>query len=511
MGILNYMLNQRPKNRRDQEKHDAEMREILAREAANKRLAAMGGGDLSALMGAGSAQGPALSPGVIAGAGQPPPPGPGGAQPAPAPAPMPGLESMLPTGQPMQNGPPGQPDPLAMGQAAPAQSSVNPSATQPMNSGPTSLSSFSPDSRENFALREAYARKLIASGDAILIREGMALLTELSQDQEGARQFDTSAGISQDQIGISRQNANTSAGRLDLDEDMFGYKKDVFDPRTFSQTDRQLGIQTMNARANQRRAAADADMARNGIGNVSPNQFTGESIDAWKKSKTTDNPDGNYGLLVRDWTALEQLEKRSIDLTDAIGTSQAAMAEMDSMINDANELNLWSGVPASIGNALKDVTGWQDEESIYRVRLTKLRNDSTIKNLPPGVASDKDIELAMAGFISPTRYGRDGIQSFLRGYKKLEAVKLAHALAEDQFMSQNRSRMGFNRHWHNNRDQYIRQVFEQYEIPYDPVIFGGEPAPVEARPSPAQPAPGYPMRGDPDEVRRRADAILKGQ
>jgi len=66
-----------------------------------------------------------------------------------------------------------------------------------------------------------------------------------------------------------------------------------------------------------------------------------------------------------------------------------------------------------------NLTGQEDYLKSLRTKYVGLRNSQLVSNLPPGVASDKDIEMALAGF--PSEFSNpDTISSFLRGMSKLE-------------------------------------------------------------------------------------------
>ena len=50
-----------------------------------------------------------------------------------------------------------------------------------------------------------------------------------------------------------------------------------------------------------------------------------------------------------------------------------------------------------------------------------IRASMVVNNLPPGAASDKDIEMAMSGFPSENATGKQ-ISTFLRGLSKVEQI-----------------------------------------------------------------------------------------
>lgn len=77
------------------------------------------------------------------------------------------------------------------------------------------------------------------------------------------------------------------------------------------------------------------------------------------------------------------------------------------------------------------VTGRQDELTLLQTEYTRLRMSEGLKLLPPGPATDKDVALALEGFLPPNA-DRNTTASFLRGMAKLNNynAKLEEAKAE---------------------------------------------------------------------------------
>lgn len=86
------------------------------------------------------------------------------------------------------------------------------------------------------------------------------------------------------------------------------------------------------------------------------------------------------------------------------------------------ELNPKGGSFANLKEAFKTVTGTEDAITVLRAQFNDIRTSVSIGNLPPGVASDKDIALVLSGFLEPSA-NAETIASFLRGLSKLSAIK----------------------------------------------------------------------------------------
>lgn len=80
--------------------------------------------------------------------------------------------------------------------------------------------------------------------------------------------------------------------------------------------------------------------------------------------------------------------------------------------------------------------GAQDAWTQIRNEYTRVRNSVAIKALPPGVATDKDIELALKG-IPPETANAATLASFLRGTAKLQDIDATINNAKTDWLSQN--------------------------------------------------------------------------
>jgi hypothetical protein len=97
-----------------------------------------------------------------------------------------------------------------------------------------------------------------------------------------------------------------------------------------------------------------------------------------------------------------------------------------------------SGYTAKGWEAVKRATGEEDIDTRLKQEYTKLRNTDVLKNLPPGVASDKDIEIALAAFPDTTA-NPDTIVAFLRGMAKLQRYASSVNKAKVEWVNQNGS------------------------------------------------------------------------
>lgn len=104
------------------------------------------------------------------------------------------------------------------------------------------------------------------------------------------------------------------------------------------------------------------------------------------------------------------------------------------------------GLLASGYETLAKAVGGDDQISNLRREYEGIKNTQAMNNLPPGSASDPDVQLALSEF-PPKTANMATIESWLRGYAKLQE----HAAIYNNFMSnwmgQNRSVFGAHEAW----------------------------------------------------------------
>ena len=94
------------------------------------------------------------------------------------------------------------------------------------------------------------------------------------------------------------------------------------------------------------------------------------------------------------------------------------------------------GVASSASDFMKKVGGFQGGMTQLKQEYARLRNTAAIKSLPPGPATDKDIQLALSGFPSDTARAGD-LAAFLRGMAKLQDIESSVANAKTDWLAQN--------------------------------------------------------------------------
>jgi uncharacterized membrane-anchored protein YhcB (DUF1043 family) len=124
-------------------------------------------------------------------------------------------------------------------------------------------------------------------------------------------------------------------------------------------------------------------------------------------------------------------------VNESVVQSVAADQAAGQMTDLANRLEAQSGGYGVAGRAyewFKNATGNQDYMTQLRNEYVRIKNGQAIKMLPPGSASDKDIQIAMRGFPEDTADTKV-MASFMRGMAKLNQLKAVTENAKAEWVN----------------------------------------------------------------------------
>lgn len=153
------------------------------------------------------------------------------------------------------------------------------------------------------------------------------------------------------------------------------------------------------------------------------------------------------GFISKEGRELQpQLQKRlSIATDDAIAAENNA-AKFTNLANDIDKAGIGGGVAGQFSEKLKELTGEQDALSALRREYNAIKGSQVVSNLPPGAASDKDIEMAMAGFPTDRASGAQ-IAGFLRGLAKLQSANAELQNHKADYITKNGTERGMLQSW----------------------------------------------------------------
>lgn len=143
---------------------------------------------------------------------------------------------------------------------------------------------------------------------------------------------------------------------------------------------------------------------------------------------------------------LQELNPSNVKLTDGaqklVNETMLASVASEQSANQQNDLanRIESagggyGALSKFSEWIKGQTGNQGAMSQLRNEYTRIRNSQAIKNLPPGPATDKDIEMALKGFPAETADSKT-IASFLRGMAKMNQRDAAYQQMQAEWVNQ---------------------------------------------------------------------------
>ncbi len=141
------------------------------------------------------------------------------------------------------------------------------------------------------------------------------------------------------------------------------------------------------------------------------------------------------------------MEKRLSNASDQAVKSGNSLRRLNDLAGQFESVDVGGGLfGSSWPEKMKELTGQQDAVSELRRAYQEIRSSQAINNLPPGVASDKDIELALSGFPAKDANG-PYISQFLRGLSKMEEARKNFAEFKTQYISENGSERGMLKAW----------------------------------------------------------------
>ena len=140
------------------------------------------------------------------------------------------------------------------------------------------------------------------------------------------------------------------------------------------------------------------------------------------------------------------LEGALLEAQDRVVLAQRNANEYSVLASDFERLNLEGGVKSTFSETLKGVLGTQDDVTEFRRRFNKVRLSEGLKNLPPGPATDRDVQEAFKG-VPKENASPEQVASFLRGAARLSRFEAGYNQFKADFIADNRSGAGLNRAW----------------------------------------------------------------
>ena len=130
-------------------------------------------------------------------------------------------------------------------------------------------------------------------------------------------------------------------------------------------------------------------------------------------------------------------EKLVNDLVTDSAAAQTQSQKLNSLADRYAKESQAGGIWTTGWAGFKRATGFSNDEQNAMMReYDRLINSEVLKALPPGPATDKDIEMARKGF-PPSNADSTTITTFLRGVAKMSEVDAAHKQMKAEWVNQN--------------------------------------------------------------------------
>jgi hypothetical protein len=126
-----------------------------------------------------------------------------------------------------------------------------------------------------------------------------------------------------------------------------------------------------------------------------------------------------------------------LKLSEEAVSSGMQAQQWDSIADKFAETNAVAGVPGAVSGTLKKWVGYDDDITVLRRQYMGMKAAGVAQNLPPGSASDKDIELASAGF--PSEFSSpEKLAEFSRAMARIQRADENIKAARAEFLGRNK-------------------------------------------------------------------------
>jgi len=145
-----------------------------------------------------------------------------------------------------------------------------------------------------------------------------------------------------------------------------------------------------------------------------------------------------HGFISREGEKLSAFAEKAIaDSADAANVSRSSAAKYTSLADNLRKAaGMGGGLKATWGEWIKEQTGNQDELTALRKEALGITNSEAIASLPPGPATDRDIEMAKAPF--PTEKSDPKyVADWLSAVSRLQQKKAEYAEFKADFIAKN--------------------------------------------------------------------------
>ena len=141
--------------------------------------------------------------------------------------------------------------------------------------------------------------------------------------------------------------------------------------------------------------------------------------------------------------------------------AKSSSTEARLLADDYSKLTASSGAAGKFNESMKNLLGSEDAVSDTKRRFRAIRASNVIKNLPPGAASEADVELALSGLPSENA-SPESVEMFLRGMAKLSAIQYEFQTLRSTMLSETGGTKNLIKKWEelSTSDDFMTNINE---------------------------------------------------
>lgn len=200
-------------------------------------------------------------------------------------------------------------------------------------------------------------------------------------------------------------------------------------------------------------------------GTVNPRDWTADSMRKFHQH-FVNTGQIDHGLLTRAEQLSESENEQIIEAENLIRDSRVGMVTLNDMIQGFEQeaiqgIQSGVGVRGTIKQLMeKHITGGQDAVSALRQKWRAYKMEDVLNALPPGVASDRDVALAMDTW-PPDNANPAYLAAWLRGMQKIQVAEMAMARHRAGYIGDKKRVDGLADDWDKNNDYYLDQAMKE--------------------------------------------------
>jgi hypothetical protein len=204
---------------------------------------------------------------------------------------------------------------------------------------------------------------------------------------------------------------------------------------------RKADLEERGMKVDERQVAAQEVAARQQSAASSRPTANAQDLATYKAMKAAGDPDAegfgrSIGIISKEGEKLSAFAEKAIaDSADAANVSRSSAAKYTALADNLRKASdMKGGLQGKWGEWIKEQTGNKDELTALRKEALGITNSEAIASLPPGPATDRDIEMAKAPF--PTEKSDPKyVADWLSAVSRLQQKKAEYAEFKADFIS----------------------------------------------------------------------------